>query len=264
MMTRADPAVGRMNIFDSHLHIIDKRFPLIPNNGYLPEEFTSRQYRNRTEPLNIVGGAIVSGSFQAFDQTYLRAALAELGPAFVGVTQIPASTSDSEIQNLAQAGVRGLRFNLRRGGSESVEQLDSFARRVYDLVGWHIELYADSRDLPDLFQVLTALPAVCFDHLGLSKQGFDTLLKLVEHGVRVKATGFGRIDFEPERAIQAIVSVNPDALLFGTDLPSTRAPHPFQDQDITRIRNALSSAATEKVLYHNAMAFYRLPNQADG
>ncbi|MEZ5582027.1 MAG: amidohydrolase family protein [Candidatus Competibacteraceae bacterium] len=251
-----------MKLFDSHLHIIDQRFPLVPNNGYLPEEFICQQYRIRTEPLNIVGGAVVSGSFQAFDQTYLRAALAELGPTFVGVTQLPVSTSDQEILELAQIGVRGLRFNLKRGGSESVGQLDCFARRVHELVGWHIELYVDSRDLAELLEVLRKLPAVCIDHLGLSKQGLNTLLTLVEHGVYVKATGFGRIDFSPEPAIRAIVSVNPDALLFGTDLPSTRAPRPFQDQDITRIRDTLSSATAEKVLYHNAMTFYRVPNHS--
>ena len=27
-------------LFDTHLHIIDKRYPLVQNNGYLPEEFT--------------------------------------------------------------------------------------------------------------------------------------------------------------------------------------------------------------------------------
>lgn len=251
-----------MNLFDSHLHIIDQRFPLVPNNGYLPEPFTCRHYRTRTEPLNIVGGAVVSGSFQAFDQTYLRAALVELGPTFIGVTQLPASTSDQKIRELAQIGIRGLRFNLKRGGSEAVEQLDYFARRVYELVGWHVELYIDSRDLPDLFDVVRKLPAVCIDHLGLSKQGLNTLLKFVEYGVVVKATGFGRIDFAPEQAIRAIVSVNPNALLFGTDLPSTRAPRPFQDQDITLIRDTLSSAIAEKVFYHNAMSFYRMPNQS--
>lgn len=27
-------------IFDSHFHIIDSRFPLVRNDGYLPLEFT--------------------------------------------------------------------------------------------------------------------------------------------------------------------------------------------------------------------------------
>jgi len=89
-----------MRLFDSHFHIIDQRFPLRPNNGYLPEEFTCQHYRIRTEPLNTVDDAVVSGSFQGFNQTYLRAALTELGPTFVGVTQLPAATSDREIMRI--------------------------------------------------------------------------------------------------------------------------------------------------------------------
>ena len=36
-----------------------------------------------------MGGAVVSGSFQGFDQSYLLDALDQLGPSFVGVTQLP-------------------------------------------------------------------------------------------------------------------------------------------------------------------------------
>ena len=27
-------------VFDAHLHIVDPRFPLVENNGYLPDPFT--------------------------------------------------------------------------------------------------------------------------------------------------------------------------------------------------------------------------------
>ena len=36
----------------------------------------------------------MSGSFQADDQTYLRAALAELDDGFVGVTNLPEAATD--------------------------------------------------------------------------------------------------------------------------------------------------------------------------
>ena len=35
-------------LFDSHFHIIDQRFPLIANQGYLPETFQVEDYRMRT------------------------------------------------------------------------------------------------------------------------------------------------------------------------------------------------------------------------
>lgn len=244
-------------LFDTHLHIIDSRFPLVPNNGYLPDEFTCEDYLDRMKGYQLAGGAVVSGSFQALDQTYLIDALEKLGPRFVGVTQVPASVADEELIALDRAGVRAVRFNLKRGGSEEVTYLDSLARRVHDLVGWHVELYVDSRDLASLYSVLVALPAVSIDHLGLSSEGFATLLKLVEHGVHVKATWFGRVDFELKTALKELFSANPDAIMFGTDLPSTRAPRPYEDHDFALIIEALGAKSASKVLFENAARFYR-------
>lgn len=244
-------------LFDTHLHIIDSRFPLVPNNGYLPDEFTCEDYLDRMKGYRLAGGAVVSGSFQAFDQAYLLDALKKLGPKFVGVTQVPASVTDEEVLALDRAGVRAVRFNLKRGGSEEVNHLDSLARRVHELAGWHVELYVDSRDLASLYSVLVALPAVSIDHLGLAVEGFSTLLKLVEHGVHVKATGFGRVDFEVKAALKELFSANPDALMFGTDLPSTRAPRPYEDQDFNLVVEALGAQGASKVLFENAARFYR-------
>ena len=56
--------------FDAHLHIIDPRFPLVPNGGYIPPAFTVEDYLARTTHLGVVGGAVVSGSFQGFDTSY--------------------------------------------------------------------------------------------------------------------------------------------------------------------------------------------------
>lgn len=249
--------LNRFRIFDSHFHIIDRRFPLIPNQGYLPDDFTCGDYLARTCNDDLDGGAIVSGSFQDFDQTYLRAALQEFGPRFVGVTQLPATASDGEIFELDRLGVRAVRFNLRRGGSEGVEHLEEMARRVHALANWHVELYVDSRQLPGLFSTLISLPAVSIDHLGLSREGLPTLLELAGRGVRVKATGFGRVDFDVAGALQRLFQANPDALMFGTDLPSTRAPRPYADADLLLVVEALGEAGARKVLHDNAVNFYR-------
>ncbi len=249
-----------LKLFDSHLHIIDPRFPLIANHGYLPPTFTSHDYLHSMQAYNLQGGAIVSGSFQGFDQTYLLDALQTLGTGFVGVTQLPANVSDAELLHLHQAGVRAIRFNLKRGGSEEVTQLDYFARRVHELVGWHAELYVDSGELDTLYPTLVALPAVSIDHLGLTKAGFKTLLKLVESGVHVKATGFGRVDFDALTTMQAIMAINPDALMFGTDLPSTRAPRPYSRADYQLILDNFDTEAVRKIFHDNAYRFYLCAN----
>jgi predicted TIM-barrel fold metal-dependent hydrolase len=244
-------------LFDAHLHIIDNRFPLVPNNGFLPDEFTCDDYLDRMKAYRLNGGAIVSGSFQAFDQSYLLDALQKLGAGFVGVTQLPASVSDEELVDLDRAGIRAVRFNLKRGGSEEIQHLDTLARRVYELVGWHVELYVDSKELAELYSTLVALPAVSIDHLGLSKEGFGTLLKLAEQGVHIKATGFGRVDFDVRTALRELYSANPESLMFGTDLPSTRAPRLYADDDFTLVVEVLGIENAVKVFYQNAVEFYR-------
>jgi hypothetical protein len=79
----------------------------------------------------------------------------------------------------------------------------------------------------------------------------------VEKRVKVKATGFGRGNLRVEKAIRSICEVNPDALMFGTDLPSTRARRPFQDTDLDIIFDTFDEKLAEKVLFRNAVEWYR-------
>ncbi|MDX2478968.1 MAG: amidohydrolase family protein [Desulfuromusa sp.] len=255
--------LNRFKLFDSHFHIIDKRFPLVANQGYFPDNFSVTDYLAKTKDYDIAGGAIISGSFQVFDQAYLLAALDELGPGFVGVTQLPAAVSDEELISLNKAGIRAVRFNLKRGGSENVENLERFAMRVNETVGWHTELYVDATVLPELHNILITLPCVCIDHLGLSKAGFSHLLSLIEKGVYVKATGFGRVDFDVKSAMVEIIAINPDALIFGTDLPSTRAPQAYSDNDYLMVIEALGEKMAQKVFYENAVNLYRPEKRSD-
>lgn len=213
-------------------------------------------YKRETADLGVVGGAIVSGSFQGFDQGYLLKALDELGPAYCGVTQLPFTATDDEIVHLDQHGVKALRFNVKRCGSEDISKLDYFARRVYELVGWHSELYIDAKHLPDISSTLEQLPAISIDHLGLSQEGLPHLIKLVDKGVRVKATGFGRVDLNVEHALTSIYQTNPDALMFGTDLPSTRAKRPFEYGDVELIQQLFDEKAADHILYKNAHQWY--------
>lgn len=246
-------------MFDSHLHIVDPRFPLIPNQGYLPDPFTVADYRRVADAFGVGGGAVVSGSFQGFDQTYLLDALDRLGPAFVGVTQLPAGTTAGTIARLDAAGVRALRFNLVRGGSAGLEDVDTLGRLAYDTAGWSSEFYVRSADLAAVGPVIGRLPRASIDHLGLTTDGLDDLLALVAGGVRVKATGFGRWAGGPAvvlDVLRRIHDVDPGALLFGTDLPGTRAPRPFAVADVELLAEAVG-ADLDRVLTGNSVRWYR-------
>jgi hypothetical protein len=183
--------------------------------------------------LGFTGGAVVAGSFQGFDTAWLLDALARLGAAFAGVAQLPATVSDDEIRALDAAGVRAVRFNLRRGGALDVD----LALRVHELAGWHAEVYAT--DLAAHEDRLRALPRLCVDHLGMNSEGLAAAARL---GAMVKAT---------PRFAGDLRAVDPSRLLFGTDLPGTRSARRFALADLERV------AAVAPVA-DNARAWYRL------
>ena len=244
-------------LFDAHLHLIDPHFPLVANQGFVPDPFDSAAYRRATEGLEITAGAVVAGSFQGFDRAWIPAALADLGPGFVAVAQIPPETPDAEILALNAAGVRAVRFNLARGMAGDIGDVLRLAARVHDLAGWHAELYLASTEIAELAPKISRLPRLVIDHLGLTRRGLDDLLRMVTRGARVKASGFGRLDFHPTAAIAAIHAENPGALLFGTDLPGTRAPRPFHPDDLALIAAALPDPADlRRVLWDNARELY--------
>ncbi|MBO0856379.1 MAG: amidohydrolase family protein [Nocardia sp.] len=245
-------------MFDSHVHIIDPRYPLIENQGYLPEPFTIADYRKRMARFDVNGGAVVSASFQGTDTTYMTAALAELGPEWVGVINLPPDVTDQQILDLDRAGVRAVRFNLKRAAVDIVT-LTQQALRAHELAGWHAELYIDGSMLGSLEPVLSKLPALVIDHMGMSDECLPYLLRLVERGALVKASGFGRISMDTEAAMRRIHAVNPAALMFGSDLPGNRSDRPFLDSDIAIIGEAVGAAQLNRVLEDNARACYRLP-----
>lgn len=243
-------------IFDAHFHIISPGFPILDINDYTPEPFTLSDYREKTQDLAVAGGAIVSGSFQGTDQSYLLCALKELSPTYVGVTQLKSNAEDDLIIELDRVGVRAVRFNVVRGGSEDIAQIEAFAKRLYDLAKWHVELYIDSVALEAQLPILEQLPKYSIDHLGLSEAGLPHLYRAVEQGAHVKATGFMRCDFEVLPVLQQIHSINPNALMFGTDLPGTRASRQFAESDLALIQDNFAEKDVVKITWSNAAEFY--------
>jgi predicted TIM-barrel fold metal-dependent hydrolase len=244
-------------LFDAHCHIIDHTFPIIPNQGYTPPHFPLDDYLAQARPLGVGAGAVVSGSFQGFDQTYLRDLLPRLGKGWVGVTQVPDNIPDREIADLAAIGIRALRFNMFRGRIDSVDELVALATRAHAAGGWHAEIYADAAALKPHVARLAKLPQVVIDHLGMTEAGLPVVLELVDAGAKIKATGFGRVKLDVPRALEAIARRNPGALVFGTDMPSTRAQRPFSPADIELTERVLGAELARKAFWDNSIALYR-------
>jgi len=241
-------------LFDSHCLIIDHRFPIVPNQGYTPPNFPLEDYLAQAKPLGVVAGAVVSGSFQANDQTYLMDLLPKLGPAWVGVTQIPNDYPDAEI---AKLGVRAVRFNVFRGRIDSVDDIVALATRCHSVAGWHSEIYADAAALAPHVARLSKLPQLCVDHLGMTEAGVPALLDLPA-GCKVKATGFGRVKLDVPKTLEAVAKKDANALVFGTDIPSTRAARPFEAADIELIERVLGRELAQKAFWDNPLALYKV------
>ena len=56
--------------------------------------------------------------------------------------------------------------------------------------------------------------------------------------------------------MKQIYTINPEALMFGTDLPSTRAPQPFSLNDVKRFKKLLTKKL-QPYFYQNAQHWYQ-------
>ena len=73
-----------------------------------------------------------------------------------------------------------------------------------------------------------------------------------------RSSGFGRVDFDVRTALKNLYAADPDCLMFGTDLPSTRAARPYTDRDFQLLIDTLGEKAARQVFYTNAINFYRI------
>ncbi|WP_237215148.1 amidohydrolase family protein [Falsiroseomonas oryziterrae] len=245
-------------MIDAHFHVFDPRFPLPGHDGFVPEAFTVADYLAQARPLGVTGGVLVAASTHGLDPAPILAALQELGPGFIAVLNADPALDDAALRRLAAASVRGLRHNLYRGMGPLDAALD-LAERARDAAGLHAQIYADAAALaPALPRLRRLAPWLVLDHLGMTEAGLPVVLDLVAAGAKVKATGFGRVELDVPDALARIAAIRADALMFGTDLPSTRARRPFEAADIALLRDAVGPERATLALAGNARAFYRL------
>jgi predicted TIM-barrel fold metal-dependent hydrolase len=249
-------------IFDSHFHIIDPRYPLEENQGFVPNYYTVNDYLKELKEMSIevTGGTIVSGSFQGYHQDYFAEAISELGNNFVGITQIPFDRTDEAIFKLNDVGIKGIRFNLYRGLSASPKEIKKLSERVYKLCNWKTELYINLQTIDkELEELIFTLPKVSIDHLGMHECSIDTLKKIVSADIPIRLTGFGRVDYERDKIrelINILYSENPNSLMFGSDLPSTRARYRFSYNDIKLVKETVNKEAQDRIFFLNGQSWY--------
>ncbi|MCR0985334.1 amidohydrolase family protein [Roseomonas populi] len=244
-------------LIDSHFHIFDPAFPSPGNQGFIPDPFLAAGYLKAAGALGIVGGVLVAASTHGLDPAPVLAPLAELGRSYVAVLNADPAWDDETFRRVAEAGARGLRFNLYRGVSGSEEDAVALARRARAVAGLHAQVYVDFATMrPQMDALISLGDGLVIDHLGMTEAGLPLVLELVSAGAMVKATGFGRVSLDVRNALERIERQRPGALMFGTDLPSVRARRPFDAADVALIQDVLGPDRARSVLHDAAAEYY--------
>jgi 2-pyrone-4,6-dicarboxylate lactonase len=159
---------------DAHCHVFGPgaEFPYAPERKYTPCDASQQQLFALRDHLGFARNVIVQATCHGADNRALVDALVHSQGKARGVATVKRSISDAELQALHAAGVRGVRFNFvkRLVDFTPKDELMEVAGRIRHL-GWHVVIYFEAVDLPELWDFFTALHddaavPVVVDHMG--------------------------------------------------------------------------------------------------
>ncbi|HUW35815.1 MAG TPA: amidohydrolase family protein [Rhodocyclaceae bacterium] len=271
---------------DAHCHVFGPadKFPFAPERKYTPCDASQEQLFALRDHLGFARNVIVQATCHGNDNRALVDALAHSGGMARGVASVGRDISDAELRQLHAAGVRGTRFNFvkRLVDFTPREVLAEIAERIAPL-GWHVVVYFEAQDLPELWDFFTSLPTtVVVDHMGrpdVSKPvdgpEFELFVKLLaEHGniwskvscpERLSKSGPPALDGERNAYrdvvpfARRLVETFPDRVLWGTDWPHPNLKHHMPDDGLLVDfipRVAPSAELQQKLLVDNPMRLY--------
>ena len=160
---------------DAHCHVFgpESKFPYAPERKYTPCDAPKEKLFALRDFLGFDKNVIVQASLPRQGQSRDgRCARSSAGRA-KGVAFVGEEVTDDELKAMDRAGVRGVRFNFVRRLVDFTPRdvLERIAARVAPL-GWHIVVYFEMRDLPELEDFFTSLPTtVVVDHMGTPDVG---------------------------------------------------------------------------------------------
>ncbi len=231
---------------DSHVHVFGDpaKFAFAEKRIYTPPGASVEELLDLHRSLHVERVVVVQPSVYAADNSCTVDAVRRMGARARGVVVIDKSTTATAIDEMAAAGVRGVRLNLETNTAGKFDPdaakalLDATDKQISGR-GWHVQFYTRLSTIAALKDYFAQVPfPLVFDHFGRadaekgpSQPGFDALLDLVKAGrAYVKVSGAYRCSEKaPDYAdvmplAQALVAANPDRLVWGSDWP-----HPNSD-----------------------------------
>lgn len=237
---------------DCHAHIIDlKRFPVPGGRGYKPtqaETGTREDFCATLDRHGLHHGLLVQLSGYGTDNAPILDAVAAYPDRFKAIAVIDAGMSDRKLEDMARAGVVGVRFNLPSydPGALSGPEVPRLLDRI-KAIGWVAQVYATDAQWAEAAPVLSCSGVrVVVDHFGvhdpaggIAQPGFQQVLRFGRDGrsavklssmFRVsKAVGYRDLDVYVEALVAAFGVGN---CLWGSDWPfvgvSERPDYPSQ------------------------------------
>ena len=231
---------------DAHCHVFGPGnvFPYAAERKYTPCDASKEQLFALRDHLGFDKNVIVQATCHGSDNRALVDALKASNNKARGVATVNRNVTDSELQDMHAAGVRGTRFNFvrRLAGFTPRDVLLEIAHRIAPL-GWHVVIYFEALDLPELYDFFTALPTtVVVDHMGrpdvtqpVNGPEFEMFVKMMrEHpNIWSKVSCPERLSVAGPKALHGeqhayqdvvpfakrLVETFPDRVLWGTDWP---------------------------------------------
>ena len=268
------------NSCDCHLHVYDNAYPIAPGARLNPPTATPDDYRRIQARLGTTRAVLVTPSTYGADNTVMLKGLAQLGAQGRGVAVITGEESDRQLQDLQDAGVRGVRINLSLGATNDVASIEHIARRIAPL-RWHLQLLMPVDQLMTLGPVLERLPTdLVFDHFGritpslcMKHPAHHWLLNRMSMGKAwVKLSGGCLVsprasieDPELDELARSFIDAAPDRVLWGSDWPHATAsaglqPMPDDARQIDRLAQwATDEQQLQQILVSNPARLYDFP-----
>ena len=231
---------------DAHCHVFGPGavFPYAPERKYTPCDASKEQLFALRDHLGFDKNVIVQATCHGSDNRALVDALKASKGKARGVATVNRQVSDAELQDMHAAGVRGIRFNFVRRLADFTprEVLLEIASRIAPL-GWHVVVYFEAQDLPELYDFFTALPTtVVVDHMGrpdvskpVAGPEFALFVKMMHEHANIwsKVSCPERLSIAGPKALageqhayqdvapfaRKLVETFPDRVLWGTDWP---------------------------------------------
>ena len=271
----------------THIHGDPARFPYFSGRVYTPETALPEEMSALHRALHMQRVVIVTPSVYGTDNSATLFGMKARGKDARGVAVIDEKTTESALDAMHQAGIRGIRLNLATSGVDD----PSVGRKRFEAAveraqkrKWHVQMYTSLAVISSIKDLVLASPVpAVFDHfggaqaaLGTAQPGFADLVELVRSGkAYVKISGAYRAsklapDFSDAAPLaRALIAANADRIVWGTDWPhpnsssgnpATQVTPLFQIDD-GRLLNQLpawapDAATRKKILVDNPARLY--------